>query len=1052
MDESRREAYLNLINQLLNCPSGEAEEILNDNSELVDAGLLQMMEQEADDLAQQGDENNAARLRNLASQLGEYVDVNFLMQVLKTTRDNGDESQQVYQLLGDNLDKLNDNFADVLRDWATAKLSEMESEKAQAIAGVILNFSNLIRQFSQGSIASNVEIAIAGCKVAATVFTHEASPQNWAATQHHLGLAYRKRRRGNKAEDLDKAIGYYLAALEVYTREAFAKKWAETQNNLAVVYRKRIKGGRAENLEAAIHYCNAALEVYTRKAFPQNWARTQHNLAALYYDRIKGDRAENLEAAIHYCNTALEVRTSEACPHEWATTLNTLAVAYIHRIKEDRAENLETAIGYSQAVLEACASEASNQFWAKTLNNLAVAFYERSKGDKAKNLESAIQAYEAALKVRLSEPFPQYWAIAMTQNNVGNAYCNRIEGDKTENLDVAIQYYEAAIQVHTREALPQDWALAMTQNNLGNAYRERGIKGGNAEDLEAAIGYCQAALAVYTRQAFPQDFAETLFNLGLTYKENNKKSLAHDAFADAIETVEYLRDEIVSGDESKRKLAEEYNKIYQQMVEVCLEMGKPTEAIEYAEQSKTRNLVEQILTRDLKSIVTQEEDLKKLEQLRDEIASGQYDIQNAKAENSIALAQHLQQLRKQRNELQDKYLQVGSGFQLEPFQQTLNDQIAIVYLYITNTGLERFIITCDSLKHLNVSNLPEKQDLDDWANEYLDAYTHNKIEWRNSLASRLSNLSEILHIDEILADPEIKKCNRLILIPHRYLHLLPLHALPLSDGEFLCDRFPNGVSYAPSCQLLQLAKTRKRPDFTHLFAIQNPTEDLFYTNLEVEVIRSYFYSVDVLAKQAATKTALSLSSNFSSAHCSHFSCHGKFNLESPLESALLLANEEPLSLGEIFGLNLNQCRLVTLSACETGLTDPTSISDEYIGLPSGFLYAGSPSVVSSLWRANDLSTSLLMIKFYEILIKPENREEGYVAIALNQAQKWLRNLTLQDFDLFLEQYKPQIETILEQLRPGQRSLFKESLEQIRQRQPLPFTNPYYWAAFTATGV
>ncbi len=133
--------------------------------------------------------------------------------------------------------------------------------------------------------------------------------------------------------------------------------------------------------------------------------------------------------------------------------------------------------------------------------------------------------------------------------------------------------------------------------------------------------------------------------------------------------------------------------------------------------------------------------------------------------------------------------------------------------------------------------------------------------------------------------------------------------------------------------------------------------------LEVETIRSFFSSThtQVLVKQEATKTALDAYQNLPLVHCGHFSCHGYFNVASSLESALLLANNERLTLGEIFQLSLTQCRLVTLSACETGLTDFRSFSDEYIGLPSGFLFAGSPSVVSSLWTVSDLSTAFLMI-------------------------------------------------------------------------------------------
>jgi CHAT domain-containing protein len=274
----------------------------------------------------------------------------------------------------------------------------------------------------------------------------------------------------------------------------------------------------------------------------------------------------------------------------------------------------------------------------------------------------------------------------------------------------------------------------------------------------------------------------------------------------------------------------------------------------------------------------------------------------------------------------------------------------------------------------------------------------------------------------------------------------------LANGDFLCDRFPKGVGYAPSCQLLQLTQKRERPDFSNFFAIQNPTDDLLYTNLEVETIRSSFPSAQVLVKQAATKTALKTSKDLPLANCNHFSCHGKFNLTSPLESALLLANKECLTLGEIFGLNLNQCRLVTLSACETGLTDPTSISDEYIGLPSGFLYAGSPSVVSSLWTVSDLSTAFLMIKFYENFSQCSQQEAGAVAVALNQAQKWLRNLTIEEGEAFLDKLKPQIEEIFKGKPRSAKAFLNGCQNRINNFGSHPFANPFDWAAFTATGL
>jgi CHAT domain-containing protein len=166
------------------------------------------------------------------------------------------------------------------------------------------------------------------------------------------------------------------------------------------------------------------------------------------------------------------------------------------------------------------------------------------------------------------------------------------------------------------------------------------------------------------------------------------------------------------------------------------------------------------------------------------------------------------------------------------------------------------------------------------------------------------------------------------------------HALPLSNGTYLldCDRCRAGLRYAPSCQLLQLTQKQNRSDFKRLFAIQDPEQNLPFANSVVETIHQYFQgNAQILAREVATKEALNNTANVESlrlAHCILFSGHGVFNYESPLQSCLKLANNTRLTLGEIFGMNLSQCSLVTLSACETGVADPTSISDEYISLPS----------------------------------------------------------------------------------------------------------------------
>ncbi|WP_445630557.1 CHAT domain-containing protein [Nostoc sp. DSM 114167] len=926
----------------------------------------------------------------------------------------------------------------------------------------------------KGDRAENIENAIAASTAALTVFTREALPQQWATTQNELAGAYWYRIKGDKAENIEKAIAASTAALTVRTREALPKDWAVTQNILGAAYKDRIKGDRAENIENAIAAFTAALTVRTREALPQDWAATQNNLGLAYEDRIKGDRAENIENAIAAFTAALTVRTRESLPQDWAMTQNNLGIAYRGRIKGDRAENIENAIAAYTAALTVRTREALPQNWARTQNNLTGAYRERIKGDNADNIEQAIAASTGALTVFSREALPQDWAG--TQNELAGAYGYRIKGDKAENIEKAIAAYTAALTVYTKEALPQFWA--MTQNNLAGVYIQR-IKGDRANNIEKAIAACTAALTVYTREALPQNCTETLWILGIAYQNTNQFPKAYNNFESAIATIESLREEIVSGEESKRKQAEQFNKVYRSMVEVCLELGNITAAIEYVERSKTRNLVEQILERDSKNIFSPEV-FTQLEKYRDEIAVGQYQIQNGKAENPKVLAQHLQQLRNQRNELQNQYLPIGYGFKFGSFQPSLDELTAIIEWYILNDKILAFIVTKKGEVTVWQSQPEDRKALTDWIIQYLQNYYEQKDQWLNNLGEELKQLASILHIDEILNQIPTH-CDQLILIPHLFLHLFPLHAIPVNqnseNSRCLLDLFAGGVSYAPSCQLLQQVQQRKRPDFQSLFAIQNPTGDLNYTDLEVEVIQSYFNTSNVLKKTDATLTAIN-QSNLNNYHCAHFSCHGEFNLTNASKSALILANapvadtpakpdserylnlrigetvelEKCLTLDKIFALKLEKCRLVTLSACETGLIDFDNASDEYIGLPSGFLLAGSPSVVSSLWKVDDLSSSFLMIKFYENLFKLGRLEAGDIAIALKQAQNWLRNLTIEGLDIFLEEHKTQIEKVLAQLRVGQRIIFQESLKLIKQHQPLPFANPYYWAGFTASGL
>ena len=285
MNEQRTQAYLNLINQLLSCNDGDEPRILQENQELLDQSLVTELLKVADNLRLRSDLNNANRLMNIAGNLLQSYSsssiktetnyLNFLIETLQKISENPNP-QVIYPFWAQNLDKLDYNLAQILDSWARETLTKVNSKQAYSIAVHIFYFSESIQQFTLGNIAANKEIAITGYEIALTIFTFGAFPQEWAATENNLAIAYIDRIRGEKAENLENAIAACQEALTVFTFDAFPQQWAMTQNNLANAYSNRIRGDKADNLERAITAYNEALKVYTFDAFPQQWAGTQH--------------------------------------------------------------------------------------------------------------------------------------------------------------------------------------------------------------------------------------------------------------------------------------------------------------------------------------------------------------------------------------------------------------------------------------------------------------------------------------------------------------------------------------------------------------------------------------------------------------------------------------------------------------------------------------------------------------------------------------------------------------------------------------------------------
>jgi CHAT domain-containing protein len=172
------------------------------------------------------------------------------------------------------------------------------------------------------------------------------------------------------------------------------------------------------------------------------------------------------------------------------------------------------------------------------------------------------------------------------------------------------------------------------------------------------------------------------------------------------------------------------------------------------------------------------------------------------------------------------------------------------------------------------------------------------------------------------------------LIPHRDLHLLPLHSLFPEDFT---------ISYLPSFQVgFDLQQLRPSTVGTihkiPLLNIEQPKgkSSLLFTSVESSVIAQLYSEPELkrLVGSAATKKAV-LSALKVGAGVFHFTGHGYHDVDTPAKSFLELANGEQLSLKDIFDLELPSYYLVCLSACETGVTGNQGLIDEFVGLANG---------------------------------------------------------------------------------------------------------------------
>lgn len=345
-------------------------------------------------------------------------------------------------------------------------------------------------------------------------------------------------------------------------------------------------------------------------------------------------------------------------------------------------------------------------------------------------------------------------------------------------------------------------------------------------------------------------------------------------------------------------------------------------------------------------------------------------------------------------------------------------------------------------------------------------------EWGRALAPLAAAIRE--HSDE---------GDLVLLVPHKTLHYVPLHAIPVDD-EPLTVRNP--ACYSPSASVLAYcAGARRTPSGRSLvLADTSRAHPLAFARQEARaVVQLAGGRPAVLTGERATRSALVERLSGNEFDVVHLACHAVFDRETPLESGVELAGRDVWTVRDILALRFH-ADLVTLSACTTALSRFRG-NDQHIGLAHALLHAGARTVLVTLWSVDDLSTCLLMEAFYAYLRSGWGKAE-----ALRTAQMLVRDITAASVIRYCEtirsvsgdddghiarniaglrvaagdlagaadDYERMAET--SRFDAGERAELAKgarALRRLSQRAGLPdydhrpYRPPYFWAAFTLVG-
>ncbi len=477
---------------------------------------------------------------------------------------------------------------------------------------------------------------------------------------------------------------------------------------------------------------------------------------------------------------------------------------------------------------------------------------------------------------------------------------------------------------------------------------------------------------------------------------------AIDFYKQSIEVIESARASITT-DAGRIGFVGDKQEVYGHLVRLLLERGATVAAFEYSERARSRALVDLLASvREFgaQSVEQQKEDTSAIRSY-EQAAIKQLEGQDAEPQDVASLTRSLSD--EGRRVLTQTTPQVAvlarvSPTKLTELQPRLQPNEGLLSYYQYDQDWWLFLLTRSGMIR-NVKLPVTAKELEMNVSKFRSAL--------KSGGSEVEDLAKTLYTQLIFPlEKELLEQTTLTIVPYGILHHLPFAALQSADNQFLIQKYTPRL--LPSADLRRFITPEPFSTSSRILALGNPSlngkAELSGAEQEAQMAaQSARPPTQPLLRQAAEKKALLHDAPGHS--IIHIASHGEFDSKTPLQSRLFLAPDKEtgsLTVADLFTVGKFDvgprwsAQFTILSACYTMLGNVESGQD-IVGLQRGFFFAGTDSIIGTLWQIDDQATLSLMTQFYTSLYQGVG---GATALRLAQEDAVNKHMPPKDWAAF----------------------------------------------------